>query len=152
MTRACLLLAGLLVLSGCSAFLATSQDLYYHDETFAPRRKADAVEVFAEERPRKPYIVLGRVVATQGMFGSRDSVMAELRRKAAAMGGDAVIDLQESGPQAGATGDASQRKHFEQEGQVSTSETWIPESRSSIRLTISGLAIRFQPAGAPEAE
>ena len=152
MSRPCLLLAGMLVLTGCSAFLATSQDLYYHDETFAPRRQADAVEVYAEARPRTPYIILGRVVATQGIFGSRDSVMAEIRRKAAAMGADAVIDLQESSSLANPKDEASQRKHFEQEGQVSTSETWTPESRASIRLTISGLAIRFQSAGSPRAE
>ncbi|MNX14473.1 hypothetical protein D3C86_442970 [compost metagenome] len=152
MIRPCLVLTGLLVLSGCSAFLATSQDLYYHDETFAPRRAAEAVEVFAEERPRTPYIVLGRVVATQGMFGSRESILAEIRRKAAAMGGDAVIDLQESSARSTSQDAPSQRTHFEQEGDVSTSETWVPESRSSIRLTVSGLAIRFQSADSPQVE
>ena len=155
MIRPLLLLSGLLVLTGCSAFMATSQDLYYESEVFEPRRKADEIALFTEGRPRTPFIVLGRIVATQGMFGSRESVLAEMRRKAAAMGADAIVDLSEgtgAHSSSGGAGSRSETTHFEQEGNVSTSESWVPDSKASIRLTISGLAIRFQPADSSQAE
>lgn len=145
--RTLAIVTALLGLTGCSAFVATVQDFYYHGEVFAPRRAPAEVQVFHDGRPRTPFIVLGRLEATQGMFGSRESVMAALRNKAAAMGADALIDFREShGPQAGSgEGESSEdRTQFAQEGNISTSESWSPQSRSSIRMTISALAIRYQ--------
>jgi hypothetical protein len=90
---------------------------------------------------------LGRIVATQGMFGSRESVLAELRKQAAAMGADALVDLSDGhAARRDSEGEpaVSELKHFEIDGNVSTSESWIQDSKASIRLTISGLAIRFR--------
>ncbi len=145
MIRKLLIPIGLLVVTGCAPFMATSQEFYYHDETYAVRRTADAVEVFSEGTPRTPYVVLGRVVATQGLFGSRESVLAELRARAAAMGADALINLTEAkGALNGTDALSSETTRYNQEGNVSTSESWNQDAKASIRLTISALAIRYQ--------
>lgn len=132
-----------LALTGCAAILATSGQLVYHDQVFEPRRKPAEVDVVGADQARRPYVTLGRVMATQGMFGSRESVMAELRRRAAALGADALIDLTVTGgvgqPNAG-----SETTRFAQSGYVSTSESWTPEGRAAIRITISALAIRYE--------
>jgi hypothetical protein len=143
--RKLLILTGLLVVTGCAPFMATSQEFYYHDEAYAVRRTADEVDVYREGTPRTPYVVLGRIVATQGMFGSRESVIAELRARAAGMGADALINLTESkGALNGPNPPSSESTRYNQEGNVSTSESWNQDSKASIRLTISALAIRYQ--------
>ena len=140
-----LAVTGLLMMTGCSAFLATSQESYYQAELYPPRRSAEAVEIFRNGAPRTPYVVLGRIVATQGMFGSRESVMAELRSRAAQMGADALIEVTEGrGGSGGPDADSSESTRYQQEGNVSTSESWNPDPSASIRLTISALAIRYQ--------
>lgn len=145
MVRHLLILAGLVSLTGCGAFLATSEELYYHEEVFAPRRTSEAIEVFEEGLPRTPYIVLGRIVATQGMFGSRESVLAEMRGKAARMGADALVAIKAGkSTDADAASSESDTTRFNQEGNVSTSEFWTSDAKSSIRLTLSGLAIRYR--------
>lgn len=143
--RRMLIVTGMLAMTGCSALLATTQENYYHDEVFTPRRSAHDLEVFPQGAPRTPYIVLGRIVATQGMFGSHATVLAELKSRAAEMGADALIDLSDSkGPRPGSDESPSETMRFEQEGNISTSESWVPESKASIRRTLSALAIRYR--------
>lgn len=143
MIRRWLALTALLSLTGCAAFFATSQDLYYHDEVFPPRRAAEAVTLYEADRPQGEYVVLGRIVATQGLFGSRQSVLDELRRKAAAMGADALVDLVDENRRSDGTS-SSERTRYSQSGNVSTSESWDRQSGPSIRFTLSGLAVRFR--------
>lgn len=141
------LAASSLLNAGCTAFLATSQDFYYQSEFFPARRPAAEVVVFADGSPAEPYVVLGRVVATQGIFGSRDAVLDELRRKAAKLGADALMEVRtESGAASpeGAAGGGTKQTRFAQAGNISTSESWIPAARGSIRLSISGLAVRYR--------
>src|SRR6185437_10955439 len=109
------------------------------------RPSPHAVTLVDHGRPERSYVLLGRVVATQGMFGSRKSVLDELRRKAAALGADALMDLsyaKGSSPEQ-TENSPSELTRFSQSGEVSTSETWNADPKASIRLTISGLAIRF---------
>jgi hypothetical protein len=147
MLRSLITVAALLSLTGCGAFMATSEDLYYHEEVFAPRRTSDTIEIFEQGLPRTPYIVLGRIVATQGMFGSRESVLAEMRAKAARMGADALVEISTGkapDSDAGTARQESDTTRFNQEGNVSTSEHWVPDPKASLRLTLSGLAIRYR--------
>lgn len=145
MFRHLLILASLVSLTGCGAFLATSEELYYHEEVFAPRRTSESIEVFEQGLPRTPYIVLGRIVVTQGMFGSRESVLAELRDRAARMGADAVVELStgKATDTQSETSDSDSTR-YNQEGNVSTSEHWNPGPKASLRLTLSGLAVRYR--------
>lgn len=143
MIRRWLTVTALVSLTGCTAFFATSQDLYYHDEVFLPRRTPHAVALYEVDRPQRDYVVLGRIVATQGLFGSRQSVLDELRRKAATLGADAVVDLVDENRRSDGTA-SSERTRYSQSGNVSTSESWDRQSGPSIRLTLSGLAVRFR--------
>lgn len=145
MLRRLFIMTGLLVLTGCSAFLATTQEAYYHSERFTPRRTADTIEVFEGEGPRTPYVVLGRISATQGMFGSRESVLAEIRSRAARMGADAVIEVTETNGRASASDPGpAMTTRYQQHGNVSTSESWNLDPSGAIRLTMTAVAIRYQ--------
>lgn len=132
-----------MTVSGCGPLLATSEEFYYHDTSFAPRKTTEEVAVFEQSRPRKPFAVLGRIVVTQGLFGSRKSVLLELRRKAALLGADAVVDVITSQDPARRDAQRPDTTHFSQSGNVSTSESWVMEPGSSIRLVVSGLAVRY---------
>lgn len=132
-----------MTVSGCGPLLATSEEFYYHDASFAPRKVAEDVTVFEQSRPRKPFAVLGRIVVTQGLFGSRESVLHELQRKAARLGADAVVDVITSQDPARRDDQEADTTHFSQSGNVSTSESWQMEPSSSIRLVVSGLAVRY---------
>jgi hypothetical protein len=132
-------------LTGCASFMATSEEYSYHEDRLAPRQSASSIAVYEGDRPSRPHVVLGRVVATQGLFGSRASVMAELRRKAATIGADALVDLSDSRAPGGRSGvGASEQTRYAQSGTISTSESWVQNPHAAIRLSISGLAIRFE--------
>ncbi len=144
--RGLLLMTSLALVTGCAAMKAYSEDFYYHDQRFAPRKTAVQIRLFEGEKPAAKYVVLGRIVAKEGFFGSRQDVLEELRNKAATLGADAVIDIA-YGNEKVEWGDKKvetvEKQRYTPYGTVTKSETRVKEASTSDHMTLSGIAIRF---------
>ena len=82
--------AGLALLAVCTQACTFSSAVAYGPA--GPPREPTQVRVLAASEPGRPYEVVGLVVSQQDTSDPREQLM-EIRRLAAAMGADAVVDL-----------------------------------------------------------
>lgn len=137
-----------LALSGCAAMMAQSEVYEYSGHHYVARRGADDIRIFDGEKPAKAYVQVAKIVVRQG-FGSKQYAYEELRRKAAEIGADAVINLQMTREQ-DVYGDHTIQKdsqtEYEGHGTETHTETHVSEPTVINHAVFSGVAIRYKSA------
>jgi hypothetical protein len=94
-TALCLALLALgTFLGGCATGMGESTST--SSTKYAPTDQA-AIKIFQTQLPTAPYEEIGRVSVDKynivGIGATNDQMMTELRRKAAGMGGDAIVSI-----------------------------------------------------------
>jgi|GEM_PF-1912083 hypothetical protein len=129
---------------------ARSEAFNYSGDTYAPRVTPEHVQIFDSDKPTRKYVKLGRIVSHQ-VFGSSEDTFNELRRRAASMGADALIEVSFS----------SEEDQYTTPGEITTHEDRTPDHHGGSEKTsvttvnpavthtvnkavISAIAIRYQ--------
>ncbi|MNY26093.1 hypothetical protein D3C86_1599210 [compost metagenome] len=152
MTSALLSAVTLAALTGCSSagseWRARSEVFSYGDRDYEQRRVASEIQVFEGELPAKPYVRLAKIVS-EPIFGSTQDTFLELKRRAAMMGADAIIDLKfdvEEVEYGKATETTRESTYFGSNRAEKRSVKEINKPATGKRTIISGVAIRYKAA------
>lgn len=137
------------LLSGCLAWLPRVQSNVYNysGETYAARHEGKPIPILDQEAPARPYIRIARI-ETSSLFGTNEEAFEELRRRAMALGADAVIEFQRTSRKYETDSlsvNGTDETTYKRKGEVTEQSKTVTRLRSEGEtISFSGIAIRYK--------